>query len=261
MLKKWLAVFAVAGVVLAGCGEEANDEPGGGDATSDPTTEAPPGDALTVDNFGERVVAAQHDAGGVEVDMEMGVEGQTVQASGAMLSGDSLESTQMQLTMEVPGEGTMEMRMVDGVMYMEIPEMGWISMDLAEAAQSMGLDMGSFDPSAQIEAFDEALVSLEASGEPEELDGVQAQPYTLVLDAQTLTDLEGFEGLEGSDDLPEQLEVEMWIGPDDLPRRMVMDVEGDAMTMNMSNWGADVNVEAPPAEEVTDFGEMMQQSP
>lgn len=258
MLKKWLVTFAVTGLVLAGCGEESSDEPGGGDSTADATsttTEAPSGDLITADNFGDRVVAAQLDAGGVEMDMEMSVQGQAIQANGVMLSGDTLESTLMQLTMDVPGEGSMEMRLVDGIMYMQIPEMGWVSMNLAELAQTMGMDLNSFDPSAQIEAFNEALVSLEATGEPEEIDGVQAQPYTLVIDNAQLSELEGFEDMPAPAEA--EMEVQMWIGPDDLPRRMIMDMEGESVTMNMSNWGTDVSVEAPPADEVQDFSELM----
>lgn len=257
MVKKWLAIFAVAGMVLAGCGEEGGGESGGGsDDNGGGQTSAP--DEITEDNFADRVLAAQQEAGSMELASEMVIEGQSITMNGSVLSGDTLESTLMEMTMEVPGEGTMEMRMVDGIMYMQIPDMGWMSMDLAEAAEGMGMDANQFDPAAQTEAFEEAMISLEPSGEVEEIDGVETQPYTLVLDADQLNEVEGMEG-----QAPPQgeMEVQMWIGPDDLPRRMVMDVEGEQVSFDMFNWGTDVNVEAPPEDEIIDMGDMSGDAP
>lgn len=257
MVKKWLATFAVAGLVLAGCGGSTDDENGGGGSNGDDTDNAQvPSDLLTAENFGDRVLAAQQDAESFEITMQMVTQGETVDATGAVLNGDSLETTQMQLNMEVPGAGTAELRLVDGIMYMQIPDLGWVSMDLGEAASTLGMDPNSFNPAGQIEAFNEALISLEASGEPEEIDGVQAQPYTLLLDTQALQQADGLEGFEDAD-LPDQIEAQMWVGPDDLPRRVVTDLGTDSVTMTMSNWGTDVSVEAPPADEVMDFGELL----
>lgn len=258
MLKKWLATFAVAGLVLAGCGEDSESSNGGGNGNGNGTTNV--ANQLTLDNFAERVIDAQYAAGSANFTMEMDIAGESVATQGSAIFADTVEETAMIMTMSFAGE-TVEMRLIGGIAYMDVPGMpGWMAMDLADLAQLSGQDLSQVDPGMQLESVNEGLVSIEPTGETTEMDGVEVQAYALLIDmSEYLGEFEGSEAVEGID---EQFEATMWVGvEDDLVRRMEMsfDLEGETMSMSMSfsDWGTDVTVEAPPEDEVTDFADLL----
>lgn len=162
------------------------------------------------------------------------------------------------MTMSMPGLGDMEIRLVEGVLYMNMGAMTenkFVVVDTEQGpmAEQFGPMLGQMDPRRQIELFEEALVEIEQEGEAEQIDGVEATPYRLVLDTETIVSASGAneEDLQGVD-LPETLEFIMFVGEDDLPRRIVMDMMGTASTIDFSGWGDDVEISAPGADEITD---------
>ena len=53
----------------------------------------------------------------------------------------------------------------------------------------------------------------------------------------------------------------MSVGPDNLPRRVAVDMEAMSMTMDYSQWGEDVTVEKPADDEITDQNPLEGASP
>jgi hypothetical protein len=158
---------------------------------------------------------------------------------------------------------------------------GWLSMtpeDLGTSAGAMGLGAGSYDFTQTLEALRGAGGEPEVVGE-EEVRGVPTTHYRLDLDlaealeqapADQREQLEAaFEQLGTSGELGDaEVPVDVWIDGDDLPRRMRMDMgsmfaalgagEGSmTMTMELFDFGDDVAIEVPAADEVTPFREAM----
>ena len=247
-----LVLVLVAGGTLAACSDDKGDN-GVGESS---------GDTLTKSNFFEEVIAAQSKAGTSHVDMSIDVAGQAVKAAGDMKVGDSAADTAMSMTMETgqSGMGSLEMRLVDEVFYLNFGPMTsnkFAQIDLNDESNPIGKQfgdiIGNLDPSQQFKEFEDAVTSFEQKGEAIELDGVQAQPYRLTVDTSKIPNAEQADG-----SLPKSLAYTMYIGPDNLPRRMVSDVPdvggtgGGTMTINYSQWGEDVTIAKPKESEITD---------
>ena len=52
--------------------------------------------------------------------------------------------------------------------------------------------------------------------------------------------------------LPETLTYTMFIGPDNLVRRLTSEVDDSSVAVTYSQWGKPVDVQAPPAGEISD---------
>jgi len=208
-----------------------------------------------------QVSDAQAEVETLSMTFSMSVMGQEVTGTSQtrLISQDPVE-VEMAMQFEMPGFGTMDMRLVDGVVYMSLGEQTdgrFVTIDLATdpMGQEFALMLEQLDPAAQMAAAKEAVLEYRQEGEPETIDGVEATPYVLVLDTAAVMELSGAptEDLEGVE-LPETLEYTMFVGPDDLPRRTVTDVMGVQMTMDFSGYGEDVVIEAPSADQVIEGG-------
>jgi Predicted periplasmic protein (DUF2092) len=230
-------------------------------------------------------------AGGFHVQMAIGISADGVTAgmtgSGAVDGNEgelTFDLTEMLAQGGLPAGMSGEISMItleeDGgaVFYMKIPFLGsflpegkqWIRVDAEEAANAGGIDLdqlmggsGSHNPA-------EMLAMLRAAGEVEEIgpdvvDGVETTHYRATIDLQRAIETRGVPA-ETAKRMLElvptgQFPVEVWIGTDDdLPYKLVMaydmteggETASMSMTMTMSDWGSDVSVEAPPADEVFD---------
>lgn len=248
-----LVLVLVAGGTLAACSDDAKS--GGDDASA--------GDSLTKADFFDEVIAAQTEAGSSHVDMSVDVAGQAIKASGDMMIGDSASDTAMSMTMETgqAGMGSLEMRLVDEVFYLNFGAMTgnkFTKIDLTDKSNPIGKQFGdiidSVDPSQQFKEFEEAVTGFKQSGKAKELDGVQTLPYVVTVDTSKIPSSE--KAPEGS--LPKTVKYTMYIGPDHLPRRMLSDLPdvggsgGGTMTIDYSKWGEDVTIDKPKASEISD---------
>jgi hypothetical protein len=217
---------------------------------------------------------ALQEAGSARMTMTMGMEG------GAM----SMEMGGTGLVDFVTGGGTFEMAVMgqafeirtDGeLLWMKMPAMAlppgvegsWLEVPLDEMP---GIAPGGF--AAPSGGYVDALRGLSSEIEElgvEEIDGVDTNHYRFdvsieaaleELDEEDRAALEqSFEALGDVETLP----VELWITDDGLPIRQVMTFAlaeaGFAGTMriqiDMSDFGVDVDVEPPPAEEIISFDE------
>lgn len=253
-------------LLATGCGSAEKTAGGGasGDAGS-VAEDAAQNVALTSDNFIETVTEAQLEAGSTHVEMTIGSQGQSIEASGDLEIGDDPTDTAMTMTMTMPGMGEMDMRLVDQVLYMNMGQMTqdkFAKIDLSDPSNPAGKSfedmVGQMDPSKSLQNFEGAIKSVETDGETEEIDGVETQPHTVVIDTTKVAEDAGGLG-GGAASLPDEISYTFWVGTaDNLPRKMTMDVAGAAIEMTFSKWGEDVDVEAPPADQITEQSPLSQ---
>ncbi|WP_439383469.1 hypothetical protein [Amycolatopsis lexingtonensis] len=222
--------------------------------------------------------------------MEGSAAGQTMSATGAMAFDGA--NTKFSMTSTAAGQTT-EMRMVDKVMYIKLPadqqaQMGtdksWakISADGTDPiSQAMGSALSQSaeqsDPSKILEQVSKAGRII--SSDQTELNGVQVNHYKVELDvAKAIDQFTGQVPAAARDQINEKLKgkdlkipAELWLDKDNLPVQVTMDQgpmmqamgapAGDAkFTMKYSDWGTQVDVTAPPAEQVVDLGELMKKA-
>jgi hypothetical protein len=222
--------------------------------------------------------------------MEGSAAGQTLSATGAMAFDGA--NTKFSMTSTAAGETT-EMRMVDKVMYIKLPadqqkQMGtdksWakISADGTDpVSQAMGSALSQSaeqsDPSKILDQVSKAGRII--SSDQTQLNGEQVNHYKVELDiAKALDQFTGQIPASAREQVNEKLKgkdlkipAELWLNKDNLPVQVTMDQgpmmqalgapAGDAkFTMKYSDWGTQVDVTAPPADQVVDFGELMKKA-
>lgn len=255
-----LVLGALVVLGIAGCGGEsetrsptwfAGSGTDGRNAAADATA---PG----ARDFLVQLADAQTSAQSVTMDITMSVAGEEIVAHGQTRVGEDPADVEMSMTMEMPGLGTMEMRFVDGVMYLSLgaeSDDTFVAIDADDElfGDQLTLMLEQMDPAVQMELMKDALLDLRQEGDAEQIDGVEAVPYVVVMDAAAVVEASGAtaEELEGAE-LPETIESTIYVGPDNLLRRMAMDVMGMEMTMDFSAWGQDVVIEAPGPEQIFD---------
>jgi hypothetical protein len=254
VMNKVVPVVALA-VGLAACSDASDDD------VVTVSSEKGGGAALL-----EAMAAAQEEAGSYEFTMSTGVEGSTVTGTGAATYGPDLSEVNLTMTMDIGGSET-TMLMVDGQIYVSMsPEagmpvdVGWIIIDpdgsdpLSQQLGGLADEFGSSTDFQERFLEQAELITFEEVG-TESIDGVDTTEYLMTIDAE---DVGTF--LDLDEDLPfGDLTYSLWVDDDYLPRMLRSDLGGfGEMEMRFSNFGADVDVEAPPADDVTDFGSLME---
>jgi len=222
--------------------------------------------------------------------MEGSAAGQTLKADGAM----AFDGAQTRFSMTATAAGqTTEMRLVDQVMYIKLPagegkqlgtDKAWakVSADGSDPlSQALGGALSQSaeqsDPSKMLDQISKA--GRIVSSDQTELDGRQANHYKVEIDLAKAVDqvaahvpaaarAQVTEKLKGKDI---KIPAEVWLDKDNLPLQMTMDQgpmmqalgapAGDAkFTMKYTDWGTQVDVAAPPADQVVDLGELMKKA-
>lgn len=177
----------------------------------------------------------------------------------------------------------MEIRTIGDVAYMRFPffsaflgvETEWIKIPAEDAGSAAGGFSGGVspaNPTGSLDAFRNADATVTELGR-EEVRGVETTRYLVMIDMEKLlanaTPEERAE-LEAQGPLPfDELPLQLWISDDDLIYRYVMDISGDSvdvapgegfermtMTFEIYDYGATIEIEEPPAEDVTDAEEL-----
>ncbi|WP_456786303.1 hypothetical protein [Cellulomonas sp. P5_C5] len=264
MSRRLLAVpvAAVLAWSLTACAGDAPAPPAGLTASASPTEEPvaePAGFVLTADTLDDltgAMLAAQ------TYDLSMVVEA----GPASMTSQGQARATEAgtELTMTTSGADAppVEIRLVGGQMYVNMGELTgglfW-QIDAADTtnplAAAMAQSTSASSAADSLAALLPALVSVETSGPEEEIDGVSTQPYDLVVDTSKLAGPTAEQFSSSIDqagvDMPAQITYRYWIGSDQLPRKLSLDLLGTHLEMLLSNWGGPVTIEAPPADQVT----------
>lgn len=216
--------------------------------------------------------------------------GQTLKANGAM----AFDGAQTRFSMTATAAGqTTEMRLVDQVMYIKLPagegkqlgtDKAWakVSADGSDPlSQALGGALSQSaeqsDPSKMLDQISKA--GRIVSSDQTELDGQKANHYKVEIDLAKAVDqiaaqvpaaarAQVTEKFKGKDI---KIPAEVWLDKDNLPLQMTMDQgpmmqalgapAGDAkFTMKYTDWGTQVDVAAPPADQVVDLGELMKKA-
>jgi LppX_LprAFG lipoprotein len=261
-----VALSAAILIVITGCGSSADlssdvDSSQSSQSSDSVGTGNIAGD-LTLASFSSRTSEAQVKAQSAHLEMELSLQGQPMTMSGDMAVGKSLEDAALDLTMSVPGLGErMSMILVDGVMYISAGQATggkYFSLDLTDESNPFGSMYRQIfeqaNPASITQGFEGAIKDLEAVGR-EEIDGTTTTQYRVTVDTQkVLAKILGKNALpEGSlGAMPPTLTYDIWVGDDDnLPRRIESDMMGISATMELTDWGKPVHVEAPPPSQVS----------
>lgn len=250
---QFVSAITAASFVLAGCG-------GASTETKDAGVGDDAGATLTKADFIKTITAAQQKAKSSHISMTISGSGQKISAKGDVEVGATAADSKAALTMNLGslGVGVIELRLIDKDYYINLGPMSgnkFAKIDLADTSNPMFEQYGGFldqlDPSKQLEQFKGALTSVEKKGNAVTLDGVKAQPYVLTLDAKKIKGLGDFGAAPGAK-LPDTLTYTMFVGSDNLPRRLVTTVAGSKLTLDYSTWGKSVDIKAPSKGEIAD---------
>jgi len=214
---------------------------------------------LSAADFYPSVMAALQDAETFAFETTSGTGGQTQSMSGTARFSD--QGVEMQATGS--GAQAMDMILLGQAMYMKSPDLGtgdkWLKIDLSDPDSLFGMIGKATDPEVMFKAM-ETPKKLELIGS-EEVDGVETNHYRITLDPTQYLEAMEFPAAM-ADMLPEELVTEMWVDAENLPRKFAQTTEVPAMGGGQptssttegtySEFGTDVDIEAPPASEVTE---------
>lgn len=190
--------------------------------------------------------------------MTMDVEGQQMDIDGAVdLGGDT---PAMQMVMNIPEMGEVEMIIVDSTVFMAIPGMTPEG-TYVEAPPELTADLGQLediDVSSQWDAWEEGAEKVVFVG-TEDVDGSEMSRYEITVSEEAIdAAMETAAGEMGDDaaatsmGLDGPVVYDVWLDEDNLMRRMTMDVGGTPVEMTMDNWGEPQDIQAPSSDEVVD---------
>ncbi len=238
---------------------------GASDTTTEPVDEesAAPEVAslaeLSADDFYPSVMAAMRKAETFTFETVSDSAGASQTMSGQARFGDA----GVEMKASSTGAQPMELILLDKVMYLKSPDLGagdkWLKIDLSDPNSLFGMIGKATDPEVMFQAL-ESPKKLELLGS-EDVDGVTTNHYRITLDpTQYLKAMEFPAAM--ADMLPKELVTEMWVDADNLPRKFTQSLEvpatgggaGSSSTTEgtYSDFGTDVEIQAPPANQVTD---------
>lgn len=173
--------------------------------------------------------------------------------------------------------GEMEIRTIGDTAYMRFGLFSmlgittdWVSMPATDAggmASSFGA--GPTNPEDLMKAWGDAAWSNVEDLGNETVRGVNTTHYRAVVDVAAM--MEGADAaaqseLESLGSLPDTMPLEFWLGDDNVMHKMVMQFDGSGdpangfgsmtMTWELYDFGADISIEAPPADQVTDGSDL-----
>lgn len=261
-----VATAVAATLTLVGCSsasDDASSKPSRAvSAPADDASSAAPQDSgsveLTEANFIETVAGSMSGDASYHTTMTASANGTVAMTAegDAAITGDDIA---MAMTLSSQGMD-MEVRVVDGIWYMNLGELTqgkFVKVDPSDdsdpMAQSFAGITDQMDPSASVEATKDAVVSVTKSGATEKLDGVDAQPYEVVVDTSKITGAMADTIAAAGTAVPDTFTYTYWVGPDNKPRKMVMDQAGTTTEMTMTDWGKKVSVEAPAASDIVEM--------
>lgn len=211
----------------------------------------------------------------VSMNTELSFGGQ----GGASMLGEGVmdfEGGKSLLTLKAAGIFEMEMRTDGATVYMKVPQMGlagaptpWVAFDADEFTGSSGIEGFGANPASSSDPgrFLELLTSHEAVKEvvsigPANVRGTATTGYRVTFDPAKLADTLGLDEDDDFELTGVDLVAETYVDDDGLVRRQVVRFGAPAeegqlisfgmtMTMDFYDFGVEVDVEPPPADQVT----------
>ena len=169
------------------------------------------------------------------------------------------KSPQMRMTMTMAqlGNGKMELRFVDGILYLNIPKVTpagkFIRVDPQDKNNPLSKNFGSLseqmNPLNSFAAMKKGVQKVRYVGH-ETVEGTPTDHYVVTVDSAALA--KQMKQPQATAALPKQLTYNMWLDQQDLLRRTRFRVQGLTTQMDMTRWGEPVHVSAPPQSKVVD---------
>lgn len=222
-----------------------------------------------------RHVAARHES--VHVDLALTIpDAGRITASGDLRFGSSVAE---RMTMTMPGVGDLRMLLVDGRVYVRLPDglagaLGsakpWSAVDVTGSnplAESLGSETsaaGQADPTRLVQQIARAGAITRVTAES--LAGTPTTHYAITVDVAELAATAGTESQRAA---LSELDVrtmpfDLWVDGDGLPARIVSQLayadpisdgsEKVDLTADYTRWGEPVAITAPPADQVGTLG-------
>ncbi|QUQ70096.1 hypothetical protein [Kutzneria sp. CA-103260] len=202
----------------------------------------------------------------VDIDAVINQQQTKIQMTGAAL----VDGANTQIAMKMSADsGDAEVRVVDKAVYISLPadargkqgiSTPWLKLGGGDDPVSKAL-AGGFDQMAEQNSPTSILDELSKAGKITKswqttLNGQPVTHYALVLDTSKAGQAAQLPADEAAK-LPKTADIDVWINSDQLPVQVVMTM-GDLLTstMHYTNWGAKVDVAAPPADQVTDIAKL-----
>lgn len=257
-------------VALSGCGgasEEAADPAAGSAAVTSavpaPDTESvdgaanveevAAGESVDREEFLDLFKASISQATTAHVSMKTSATSGGVEGEGDIDLGTTPPLMKLTMSLDQLG-GDVEMRLVDGVAYMLLPQLGgkYVRFDLADPGNPLGSSFGEqFDIENQFELFGDAVQEVTYLGR-QDVGGEPMERYSLVVDGQAIADQAEESGLgAGAASIPDEISYEVSFDADGLFREMTFELGEISSTVTYSDWGKKVSIKAPKPSEVT----------
>jgi hypothetical protein len=268
-----LSIGLVAALAVSGCGAEDSAKKAASSAKD------------AIDPVAQAAETTSSQKGGIALTMKGGAEvaGQKVPIEGSGTVDRAGKSGTFSFTTSVSGQSMkIDQIIKDRVIYMSSPLFSqlpggkkWVKLDLDAELAKQGVDLDALgggttqDPAAALEYLKGAGPSKELGTEP--TNGTKTTHYHVDADlskvAAKAKDADGRKAIEkliqvsGVKTMP----IDVWVDGDHLVRREHIAYEGQEQgqkakfdfTMDFTKYGVDVDAKAPPADQTTDFSELL----
>jgi hypothetical protein len=254
--------LALASLTACSGSVDASDGTGAAGASTSPSAATddaapvalPEGEEVSGEELTDLVTTAFERATTARLDMRLTAGGQDVEATGEADYTTDPVSVRLDLSGAGPA-GDVTVVLVDGVLYLRLPARGeeFVRLDLDDPANPLGDSFTSqLDPRAQAEVIERGLVRATYVGQ-EQVQGETLDHYAALVDAQAMLDGADL-GPAAAGVLPDQVTYDLWFDAEGLYRQMSVDLGATAgeVLIRFEDWGTDVDIEAPPADQVSD---------
>jgi hypothetical protein len=232
------------------------------DSTDDSEEASGDLEELSADEFYPAVMAAMQEAESMAFNITTSGGTSSTEMSGVMEYAEEGIAMQASST----GAQAMEMVMLEKILYISgaglpLPDgKTWLKVDMTDPDSLFGQLGKSTDPSLMFKAM-EAPKEFELLG-TEEVDGVETNHYNVVMVTASYAEALDLPA-EMAKFLPKEIGMDMWVDGDNRPRKFHQELEVPSMSGSgtptkstiegtYSDFGTDVDIEAPPAAEVAD---------
>ncbi len=267
-VRRTLVAGAVAPLLftgLAACGDATGDsaeDPAGDSAAGVAVlTGLRTGDEVDPGDFVDTVIDGMEASTTAHLTMTTSMaQGMEIDAEGDLDYAADPIAMSMTMTMPMLGKTPADLRLVDGVFYMSLGDMTggkfW-RMDPADTTGPFG-DLGpmldGMDPTAMMHRVEPAIDTVTYDGQ-EDVDGRTLDHYELTVDSAEVA--KAIDAPRAAmTGLPDTFSYDLWLDEEHRMAQMKMElpVQGASSTVEMSldDWGKEVSIEAPPADQVTE---------
>jgi hypothetical protein len=225
------------------------------EASSEGDTGAAEGDEISAEEFGSLVEKALDEATTANVTIESSAGGIGGLTGQGQIDYDS-EPPAVKMTASIAQSGDIDMVLADNELYLKGAMFGgqkWVKLSLDDPNSPLSAFGDQLDPAASLEKLVKGVQKATYVGE-EDVDGDQLDHYTATVDTKSLLEDLPAEA-QSAAGLPPTVDYQVWFDGDGLLRKFSVDMGGTIGTSSgtFSDWGTDVDIEAPAASEVTEM--------